>query len=551
MIFLFVLIIAAPVFAPPPPPGGGGPGGPGGPGGGGGMSVSGESPSTLCPSSVTSCSNDGSSNFYIPMLHYDPITGKFQGSIVTNQCANHPYGYYNGVLTDKKSSASCVNQTIPAPDYANTPVKAPLRGRAGVSISGGVNLFTPLEAGFTSGMVCSTGSCQAGLDLEVCELKLKKECTGGILTNADLLLDDCNAHASPYHHHKDMRCNYNSSNNDQHSPLIAVAMDGRGIYGKWEANGALPSDLDACNGHYGDVPAYSDGKQNYPAATNVYHYHTSDTPPYTLGCFGPVQNLTHCKSLYSTCNTGFETFCTTKGEISYDTDCPCFSQGQEKYNQNYISTPTCPCGSPANAPTLNPPTTLQPTDSTNAPTLNPPSSMPPSTLQPTDSPSTIEPSNAPTLLTIAPSTKSPTTMIPTLSPTNINTTLTSTSENASHLDTPAGKSFIGSLVSFIFIGIAFFYFFGFAIKKAGHKNFNTQMDTSESQANKNIYLGEAYRVLNSYKVSAFLSALLLLDTICDIEFSARLRFDDQSMYDASIVTYPNKLSGKSAVDEFL
>ena len=41
-----------------------------------------------------------------------------------------------------------------------------------------------------------------------------------------------------------------------------------------EDTGAFPSDLDACGGHYGTVPAWTatDGSGDaYPAANNVYH----------------------------------------------------------------------------------------------------------------------------------------------------------------------------------------------------------------------------------------------------------------------------------------
>jgi hypothetical protein len=34
-------------------------------------------------------------------------------------------------------------------------------------------------------------------------------------------------------------------------------------------------------------------------ASEVYHYHTTTGPPYTFGCFGPVDSLAACKALYT------------------------------------------------------------------------------------------------------------------------------------------------------------------------------------------------------------------------------------------------------------
>ena len=84
-------------------------------------------------------------------------------------------------------------------------------------------------------------------------------------------------------------------------------MDGRGLYGQYETTGTVPSNLDACGGHTGAVPAYTVSGTTYPAASSVYHYHGQSSPPYTVGCFGPIASLTACKALYPTCGTGFET----------------------------------------------------------------------------------------------------------------------------------------------------------------------------------------------------------------------------------------------------
>jgi hypothetical protein len=264
----------------------------------------------------------------------------FNGTMTTNQCMDHAYGYINGTLQLPSSAyhtADCIEQTFPAPAYTTTPVAIALLGRVGLSISGGVNIYGPLEAGFTSGQICDGGTCTSGVDLEVCTAKLQKECSSVLYA---ALPDDCGGHASPYHYHYTMACDYNTTDSSTHSKLVGVALDGRGIYGKWESSGAKPTDLDACNGHYGDVPAYSSSGVSYAAATNVYHYHITDSKPWTLGCFGPVASLTACKALYTECGTGYECSSTSKGTINYDINCPCFTQNGETYNSNYSSTCT-------------------------------------------------------------------------------------------------------------------------------------------------------------------------------------------------------------------
>jgi hypothetical protein len=101
-------------------------------------------------------------------------------------------------------------------------------------------------------------------------------------------------------------------------------LDGRGLYGLYETTSTKPTDLDACNGHYGYVPAYTNDSISFAASTaSVYHYHATDTAPFTIGCFGPVATVAACKALYpSTCGSGFSNFTVSGGYYYYDTYCP-------------------------------------------------------------------------------------------------------------------------------------------------------------------------------------------------------------------------------------
>lgn len=291
-------------------------------------SVAGQTSSTECTQSSGDCKEDGSSNYMSRELVYDKDTGKFNGHITTNQCSNNNrWGDINGKHFGNHS-AECIRQEIPSPTYTNGPNAAPLRGALGYSLSGGVNIYGPYEAGFYLGQACTNnkGSCAPGLDVAICGAHLTYLCGADNVGN--LLMDSCGGHASPYHYHLDLACDYDHTASG-HSQLIGVSLDGYGIYGLYESTGKTPTDLDICGGHYGPVPARTIDGVTYPAATNVYHYHTSLASPYTLGCYGPVTTIDKCKSLYSsTCNTGFESVSLSSTcSIAYDTDCPCYNKG--------------------------------------------------------------------------------------------------------------------------------------------------------------------------------------------------------------------------------
>ena len=97
---------------------------------------------------------------------------------------------------------------------------------------------------------------------------------------------------------------------------MAIAASGQLLYGKYEQYSGttapqLPQ-LDACGGSYGVTPD-SDGKV-------VYHYHTQEHPPFSLGCVGQWRarsTFTGCyhmaalTSIYYLTITLFSTFSTS------------------------------------------------------------------------------------------------------------------------------------------------------------------------------------------------------------------------------------------------
>eukprot|EP00756_Hemistasia_phaeocysticola_P010873 Hpha_TRINITY_DN15056_c0_g8::TRINITY_DN15056_c0_g8_i1::g.126109::m.126109 len=323
--------------------------------------------STACTgiSDGSNCAKDGSNNYHSWSGSYNSATGKFSGTMITNGCSQNAYGYCElcnggqGMDMSNQHTASCNSVTFPASGYDTTPKEAPRRGIVGLSVYG-VNIYGPLEAGFGSGTgpnPCTngqTGVCSGGIDVPNCEAKIEHSC-GTSNVNYGLMLDTCGGHAMPYHYHKDLKCDYNHQASG-HSPLIGIALDGRGVYGLYETSQTRPSNLDTCNGHTAATPAFSgDGGSNSVTSTSsssVYHYHVSSTAPYTLGCYGPA-DLAACKSATSGCgdSNGYEliTTATYPTGFCYDLECSC-------YDANGMNNDGSGCGitNPTRTPTANP-----------------------------------------------------------------------------------------------------------------------------------------------------------------------------------------------------
>jgi hypothetical protein len=301
--------------------------------------------SSICVPSTGTCSTSGASSYLTRSLAYSTTTGIFSGSITTNQCPHSGDAWtYDGVFASGTSvTASCVVQTIPS--YTLLPAAAPLRARVGIAIRGGENIYGPMDSGVSQGQACTNGlgQCPAGTDIGACESSLFVQC-GHANVEDQKFVSDCGGHAQPWHHHCNLTCEYDQSAETGHSLLVGVMLDGRGLYGMHEATNTKPADLDACGGHYGNVPATTVNGVTYPAATNVYHYHTQAVAPYTIGCFGPVYSLAQAKALYATCGQVATPLCTSKGAIDYDLDCPVYNSmpSGEKYNQ-VVPTGACPC----------------------------------------------------------------------------------------------------------------------------------------------------------------------------------------------------------------
>lgn len=112
------------------------------------------------------------------------------------------------------------------------------------------------------------------------------------------LLDKCNGlvdRGGDYRYYASPDCLLRELKADERnkpSPLIGYAFDGFPLYGPYNEDGALPTDLDQCNGRVG-----YDG---------TYRYHATSTAPYLIGCFRglPGTGSTVPESLYRSLSYG-------------------------------------------------------------------------------------------------------------------------------------------------------------------------------------------------------------------------------------------------------
>jgi hypothetical protein len=243
--------------------------------------------------------------------------------------------------------------------------------RSSKSFPVGENIYGPFEAGFSAqqnfileGLGCADGNdghVIGGIDTNTAEQLVAHQCSitlprcssGAALPcpSADSyisLLDECGGHTNEYHFHERLACLYDETAAG-HSPRIGTASDGKAIYGKWEVQPTDPSDpssgtlpvLDACGGQFGVTPD-SNG-------ASVYHYQVQDSPPFTIGCFGPAADgglvsVEECRSLYDGCGDDDVLQLTTSaGTISYDPWCPCWdADGSNVVAAEPAGTPTSP-----------------------------------------------------------------------------------------------------------------------------------------------------------------------------------------------------------------
>lgn len=97
--------------------------------------------------------------------------------------------------------------------------------------------------------------------------------------------DACEGHPQQqgaYHYHSLPKCGLAADVSGQHSAVIGYAADGFAVYGPQGDGGKTiaNSDLDICHGHT-------------DTTVTQYHYHTTETFPYTIGCYRGTPITSH------------------------------------------------------------------------------------------------------------------------------------------------------------------------------------------------------------------------------------------------------------------
>ncbi|KAH8067062.1 hypothetical protein JL720_12574 [Aureococcus anophagefferens] len=112
-------------------------------------------------------------------LTYDASTGKFAGAMITNGCNDQPRIY--GLVLQRPVVLRVRVADDPGLRRQRGPADA---RRAGMTLSGGVNIYSAFEAGFNDcddgqPCACTGAECEGGVDVHTCEAHLEYACVVG------------------------------------------------------------------------------------------------------------------------------------------------------------------------------------------------------------------------------------------------------------------------------------------------------------------------------------------------------------------------------------
>eukprot|EP00943_MAST-04B_sp_MAST-4B-sp1_P008435 g8435.t1 len=257
-----------------------------------------------CTKSATLCYSEGGTdvtiaekicayncNISLPRLE----NGKYYGFL--DNCGGHTKDYhYHKDLSCLYTSSAGSKHSIKVAEVSAT-------SKQGGGQQGGGQQGGGQQGGGGSGSKCSDGSTPKCPDGSALKNTGGKPCTGGKPVCAD----------------------------GSNPPPPRRLAEGQGVYGKWEdySKSLLPS-LDACNGHWGRTAESPD--------KDVYHYHITAHPPFTIGCYGPNDDnspvtVQQCRDVYDECSeTAALELYTVKDKngvtkiVPYQPWCPCWDK---------------------------------------------------------------------------------------------------------------------------------------------------------------------------------------------------------------------------------
>jgi hypothetical protein len=230
------------------------------------------------------CNPDGSSYAY----SYSADSDSGFATITSNNCPAHKFeNNMPASFSDNCATLQDYKYTIPlTPVFRDETGNADSSASAAQSATDGRNYKARWVQGRTGISVGNAQISYPGTGKDYDE-------DGDAMRTEASTFDYCGGHSSPqnnagtggiYHFHGQPYCldSDNSYNDDDvaadgaHSPLVAWAVDGFPVYGVFGDNGALPTNLDECNGHSGDS-----------GANGGYHYHITGYKGQYSVLYGP------------------------------------------------------------------------------------------------------------------------------------------------------------------------------------------------------------------------------------------------------------------------
>jgi hypothetical protein len=219
-----------------------------------------------------------------------PVIGVSQSSTVdlatAQQAAQNAAWGNNVTITINGTNMTIQSNGVPNHERADFYLIGG-RALADPTATNNVSYTMPLQPEFT-GNATSTGAGAIGVAVSGAVFfnpyegdQVTYALEDNSVANGISFIDACNGHPEPnrgtYHYHGIPYCiTDNLDTNGEHSVLIGYLRDGFAIYGPQGENGAEPTDLDQCNGHFGATPEFQSG---------TYHYHTTADRSYIPDCY--------------------------------------------------------------------------------------------------------------------------------------------------------------------------------------------------------------------------------------------------------------------------
>ncbi|KAI8853947.1 YHYH protein-domain-containing protein [Chytridium lagenaria] len=223
----------------------------------------------VCSQQTTSTNAQCGTTSSGPMVYVSVAGGT--AAIQASGCPNYDW---TSQKTPNKAQVQCLNFTVPrSPTINNTPFYI---GVYTDKTQKTTNTAIPMgQLGITVNGVAIYGNADATKsDAYVTEGKTMDTCGG----HPDM--------SGTYHYHDEPTSGcVIKETKTSHSPLFGIMLDGIPIYGPYGDTGAVPTDLDECNGHVDKTNSF-------------YHYHlaANETYPYTVNCLKGCVSKTISKS---------------------------------------------------------------------------------------------------------------------------------------------------------------------------------------------------------------------------------------------------------------